>query len=444
MSSSPAVVAGACRPALRRRALRAAALLTAGALALGAASCGSDDATALRSAGDWQTWAIAKPDSLRVPAPSAGRKAGEARSAQGVAIVGPWMEAALRFISLRTKDPPASSRAYGYVSVAMSDAAVSAAHWQQVYDDPTYPSTEAAIAAAASDVMQEIFPEAPAARYRKRAEAVAARYGDREAADRGLALGHDVARAVIKKTRTDGSQRTWDGKRPRGRGSWEPPPGSLARPVAPLAGTWATWVLTSGDQFRAPPPPKYGSEEFLAQTREVLATERKLTDREKEIARYWAGGEGTPLPAGIWNQITLGYLRQAGWDTTRVARALALVNVAMSDAGVAAWDTKFAYWTARPENAIRDLGLDRDWTPYLETPFFPSYVSGHATYSGAIAEVLAYLFPADAERIHAKADEAAISRLYGGIHYTFDNDIGLDVGAKVGKLVVQRAEKDQT
>jgi membrane-associated phospholipid phosphatase len=93
-------------------------------------------------------------------------------------------------------------------------------------------------------------------------------------------------------------------------------------------------------------------------------------------------------------------------------------------------------------NAIRDLHLARGWKPYLKTPFFPSYPSGHATYSAAAAEVLAHLFPDRAREFRAKAREAAMSRLYGGIHFRIDNDTGLRVGAGVGRLVVRRAETD--
>ena len=125
-----------------------------------------------------------------------------------------------------------------------------------------------------------------------------------------------------------------------------------------------------------------------------------------------------------------------------MARVLALLNVAQADAGVASWDTKYAYWVTRPENAIRDLGLDRRWKPYIDTPFFPAYVSGHATYSGAAGEVLAHLFPQDADLWRAKAREAADSRVFGGIHYPLDGTEGLRMGRRIGELVVAHARTD--
>lgn len=169
---------------------------------------------------------------------------------------------------------------------------------------------------------------------------------------------------------------------------------------------------------------------------------KSLTPEQKRIASFWAGGQGTPLPAGVWNQVMLEYVPERGLSVPRQTRVFALLNAAMADAGVAAWDAKFTYWGPRPENAIRDLGLDRDWEPYLDTPFFPAYVSGHSTYSGAAGRVLAHLFPDDAELWRQKADEAGISRLYGGIHFRSDNVHGSRMGREIGRLTIQRAEQD--
>ncbi len=123
-------------------------------------------------------------------------------------------------------------------------------------------------------------------------------------------------------------------------------------------------------------------------------------------------------------------------------RALALLNVALADAGVAAWDAKYAYWVPRPDTAVRDLGIDPRWKPFLATPLFPAFVSGHATYSGAVGEVLAHLFPEDSGLFRAKAREAAASRVYGGIHYRMDGDVGIRMGQRIGQLVVERARRD--
>jgi hypothetical protein len=175
--------------------------------------------------------------------------------------------------------------------------------------------------------------------------------------------------------------------------------------------------------------------------KEVVDAKATLTEDQRRLATFWAGGEGTPLPAGVWNQVTLAYLRDQKPDTPRGERTLALVNTAMADAGVAAWDAKYAYWDPRPENGVRDT-VDPSWRPLIDTPFFPSYVSGHATYSGAAAKVLSFLFPQSAADFEAKAQEASMSRVWGGIHWRADSETGLDMGRRIGDLFVQWARAD--
>jgi len=371
------------------------------------------------------------------------------------------METAFELVSQRAKDPAAASRAYALLAVAMYDAVVAATYWQEVHRREARstapgdrgrgvaprPSEHAAIAGAGSRLLAYLFPERPRASFEQMAEAAAASRvasgaSTRSDVEAGLRLGRAVAARVIARAKKDGTRRRWDGDRPRGPAYWRPPPGSVARPVSPLAGTWRTWVLRSGSEVRPPPPPAFGSPRFRAEAAEVLRVKRQLTPDQRRIAKFWEGGEGTALPPGIWNRVALVYLREARLSLPRSTRALALLNVAMADAGVAAWDAKYAYWSPRPENAVRDLGLDPRWKPFLDTPFFPAYVSGHATYSGAAGEVLAHLFPEDAELFRAKALEAGVSRIYGGIHYRSDNEVGLRMGRRIGRLVVERARRD--
>jgi membrane-associated phospholipid phosphatase len=465
------------------------------ALVAGACSSGSDDAPqsaaesggipAEAGAGTWKTWVLASPAEIKVPAPpkagSAQEKAEltelkdlaakrtpqmeeEAHHWSDYPALEPWVKENMELVSEQSKNPPLASRGYGLVSVAMYDAVVATYHWKYTYKreapegtnpvvpagaDPSYPNEHAAIAGAASRVLAYLFPERPATRYDAEAEAAAesrvnAGVNYRSDIDAGLALGRAVADAVIANAKTDGSDHHFEGQIPTGTGMWAPPPNAPAdrrQPVEPLAGTWRPWA-TDIKAVRPGPPPAYGSPQFIAEAQEVLDTGRKLTDEQKRIAQYWAGGAGTPLPPGIWNQILLDTVREERLSTPRIARDFALLNVAQSDAGVAAWDCKYMFWSPRPVNAIRDLGMDPAFTSFLPTPNFPSYISGHSTYSSAASEVLSYLFPAKAADFKAKADEAAISRLYGGIHYKSDNDVGLQVGTKVGQATVARARQD--
>jgi membrane-associated phospholipid phosphatase len=134
--------------------------------------------------------------------------------------------------------------------------------------------------------------------------------------------------------------------------------------------------------------------------------------------------------------IALDLVRAAGWPALRTARLFAALNTAQADAFIACWDTKYVYWSLRPVTAIRRL-IDPTWSSYIVTPPFPSYTSGHSTTSGAASTVLAAFFPAKAADLAAMAEEAARSRLYGGIHYESDNEVGLTVGRRVGEVAVR-------
>ncbi len=470
----------------RKRSTGLTAIALAAALLLSA--CGQDEQAtpgprAEPAAGGWQTWVLSSPDDVAVPAPPAAgsvaaradsdelrrlqrtRTPAVARSARAAALrspIEPWMDVNFKLVANRAKDPVAASRAYALLSVAMYDATIAA--WKAKYryhrsapsgvgalapagPDPSYPSEHAVIAGAASRVLAYLYPERPAAALDAMARRLAQ---DRVVAGlnypsdtrAGLRLGRAVATQVIAYAKTDGSDRKWNGDRPHARGSWQPPPGSLARPVSPVAGSWRTWVMTSGRQFRPPPFPAYGSAAYRAQAQAVADAKRHLTAGQRKAALFWAGGQGTALPPGIWDQVVLGYLRREPQSLPRETRVLALLNVAQADAGIAAWDAKYGYWVTRPENAIRDLGIDRRWKPLIKTPFFPAYVSGHATYSGAAGEVMAYLFPKDAALFRAKAKEAADSRVWGGIHFPLDGTQGLRLGRRIGDLVVNRARTD--
>ncbi|MBA3298691.1 MAG: phosphatase PAP2 family protein, partial [Thermoleophilaceae bacterium] len=365
-------------------------------------------------------------------------------------------------VTLRKKaDPISASRAYALVSVAMNDAAVSAWRWKYRYrrkppsgspllprtKDPSYPSEHAAIAAAAARVLAYAFPEEAASTFEEMADRagrsrVVAGVSFPSDVKAGLALGRVVGDAVVKRARSDGSSRIGDGQRPRGKGFWEPPPGSDAPPVQPLAGSWRPWILSAGSRLRPAPPSPFESAEVKAEARRVMEVRERLSPRQKRIAERWEGGAGTPQVPGIWNQLALTRVDRRGLSIPRAARIFALLNMSMADAGVAAWDSKYTYWFARPENAIRDLGLDPDWKPYLPTPASPAYVSGRSAFSAAAGQVLGHLFPDTAKSFRGKAAEAGAAGVYGGAQYPFGDQAGLAMGRRVGELVVERARRD--
>jgi len=468
--------------------------VVAGALgvALISGACGSSDKThavaegglpAEARAGSWKTWVLTSPEQIKVPPPPAAGTAQaraelaelkdlaagrtpqveeEAHKWSDYPSLEPWVRESMKLVSEQSKNPPLASRDYSLMSVAMYDAMVATYHWKYVYKrvapsgtspviragaDPSYPDDHAAIAGAASRVLAYAFPEKAAALYDQEAEAaadsrVAAGVNFRSDVEAGLALGRAVADAVIARARADGSDKHFEGQIPTGADHWAPDPGTATGPTEPLAGTWKTWVVSVAS-VRPGPPLAYGSPPFIAEAQEVVDVTRNLTVEQKRIADFWKDGGGTPLPPGHWNQIALDVVKKQQMSTPKVARTFALLNVALSDAGSAAWDTKYAYWSPRPINAIRGLGLDPGFVPYVRpTPSFPSYISGHSTFSAAAAAVLDYLFPDQSRSFDAMAQEAASSRLYGGIHYRSDNEVGFSVGANVGQQVVDKGRQD--
>lgn len=471
-------------------------------MCLAAPSCGSEpqaDVGAQQGpsepgAGAWKTWVLTSGSEISVPPPPAAnsaRAAADLGAVKDAAVqrssgvreaverwsatvpLRPWSETAMEFVSKSSKNPPLSSRNYALVHVAMYDAVVSAWHWKYEYNreapsgaetlvapgpDPSYPSEHAAIAGAASRVLAHLYPAQSALRLDEMAEEAArsrVQAGTNTPSDvtAGLDLGRRVADKVIAYAKSDGADRKWDGKRPpgigRGPAFWEPPPGTVSPPTEPLAGTWKPWVMSSGDQFRPGPPPAYGSPEFRAAAQEIVDIQKNLTQEQKDIANFWAGPEGTPLPAGIVLGEALKDVEEAATEgptdrrmsVPRMARALALLNVVMADGGISVWDAKFTFWNPRPENAIRDLGIDPNWKPLVDTPRFPAYPSGSAGYAGGSQAVLSYLFPHKAAEFERRAEEQAISRLYAGIHWRYDR-ISIEGGRQIGALVVERAKKD--
>jgi hypothetical protein len=337
--------------------------------------------------------------------------------AAGPDAVTPWVELELDAIASHRTNPPRASRGLAHLSSAMYLAAVAGGS-----------SRNDAVAGAASTVLLYLYPD-EAARIDALSQAVAKTDG------LAFALGRLVGQLLIARAKTDGSDAVWTGTPPVGAGFWVPTPPGFLPPLGPLAGSWTTWNLDSGRQFRPLPPPAYGSPLFRSETREVYRVSRSLTAEQQRIATYWSDGAGTVTPPGHWNVIALDLLRSANWDTLRTTYLLAALNTAQADAFIACWDAKYAYWSLRPVTAIRRL-IDPSWLPYLVTPPFPAYVSGHSTTSGAASTVLAAFFPAQARTFTAMAEEAAISRLYGGIHFASDNSAGLELGRRIGAVAV--------
>jgi len=351
--------------------------------------------------------------------------------AQGTASVR-WNALARDLVASRKIDPPMAARFYAMLSVAQHVAVVgvkSAAHDE---GHARHQLAPAAVIGASAAVLVAVFPEdAALVRAREAADASRLLAGSPNAKDvaSGVDIGRAAAARVIARAATDGFDAKWTGSVPSGPGYWFPRLDNTP-PLRPTWGNVRPWLLRLGSQFRPPPPPAFESSEFVAALREVRQISDTRTAEQLAIAAYWADGAGTVTPPGHWNKIGAELIDRHHFDEEQAALTLALLNMALMDAGIACWDAKYTYWLLRPSKADPQIS-----TP-LGLPYFPSYVSGHATFSGAASELLGAVFPGDRRALMAMADEAALSRLYGGIHYRFDNERGLALGQKIGALAV--------
>ncbi len=241
--------------------------------------------------------------------------------------------------------------------------------------------------------------------------------------------------------------------RPPGPHSWEPTPPDHEQAVLPHWGAKPTLALAEVDVPADPPPfsTDPGSERYRLAV-EVRDTVAALTDDQRAIARHWADGKWTISPPGHWLGITSRALQERGADLDLAAHTLLLLGVSQHDAFVSCWASKFRTDVLRPLTYVRRHLGDPQWLSPVPTPCFPEYTSGHATQSGAAATVLSGVLgdapfsdpsPTGAPArsyptFGAAAEEAAVSRLYGGIHYRNANEQGLACGRRIGATVLER------
>ena len=345
-----------------------------------------------------------------------------------------WIEQTLARIVKYQQNPLRAARSLAAVAVALDEAAAREGSESELARMSQH--------AAAGAVLDYLYPQESPAKHRAIARFLAAQLASPEQRTEAMQLAwraaEDASDRVIARLRDDGADRSWNpGLRPApAPGRWRAtPPLNVYAPSEPLAGTWRTWTIPDVARLTVPPPPVYDTPEYWREAREVWEVSRQVTPRQRKLADDWHLDKGSVTPAGVWNHHALGLLRGSSGPAA-TAEVLAVVNVAMYDALVAAWHVKYTYWTMRPVTAIRER-YEAEFLPYLITPPFPSYVSGHASVSGAAAEVLGYYFPERADQLDAMAEAAADSRLYGGIHFRSDDEEGLRLGREVGRRVLE-------
>lgn len=469
------------RVSLSRRALLGRGLALGGFGFLGQPKIGRVSASNRSDVAGWRTWLLNSADELRPAAPgnpttaeldeliafqaqrTAETAATVAQWGEGPAVL-PWSRVALDLIQVHRLNPVRAARALALFHVALFDTVMAVQDAKTAYPrrtpsqadgqvvclgcaDPvasSFPSMHAAVAATAVAVLAHVFPAEPADGLAALADEAAESRLWAGAAYRsdikvGMAIGQAVGERAVAWGQADGSDAKWDGSgRPDGEGAWQPtPPEFRQTPVEPLAGKWVPWILPSGDAFRPQAPPAFGSAAWKAELAAVQEAVARRTPEQEALVRRWAGGAGTVTPGGLWIEIAHDLVVRDGLDTPHAARILALTSVALADAFICCWDAKYTYWTARPITADPTLDV------LIPTPPFPSYTSGHATASTAAATVLGHLFPSDQADLAAQAAEATNTRLWAGIHFPIDCEMGATGGAMVGRLVALRARSDE-
>jgi hypothetical protein len=391
-----------------------------------------------------------------------------------------WFDLALRLITTTGGfSPPVASRALGYAGIALYEAVVPGM--------PDFQSLEAQLDglsglpgdrgraelhwptvanAALAGILRSLFPTTSAANSAA-LEALETSFNDRfrrltpGVFKRSQRRGTAIAATIFEWSRGDdgdqGERRNFPEEYvpPAGPGLWQPTPPGFMRALQPFWGANRKFVASTGSACAPGDPTAYSedpSSAFWAEAVEVYDTVNNLTDEQRAIALFWADDPGaTATPPGHSISITTQVLKQMDARLDIAAETYAKVGMAVADAFISCWDTKYRYNLLRPVTYIQRL-IDADWLPLLVTPPFPEYTSGHSAQSGAAAEVLTDLFgpdfafvdhthdsrglPARAFRsFFQAADEAAISRLYGGIHFRPAIERGLDQGRCVGHVV---------
>ena len=371
-------------------------------------------------------------------------------------IVTDWNTAALDAIRDGSTAPPIASRGLAILHVSIYDAVNGIARTHEPYlvqsAVAASASSEAAASAAAHEALVNLFP-ARISSFDALHAAILAAIPNGPQKTAGIAWGEFVANEILVARASDGSDAIVPPPGGSGPGVWVPTPPGFLLYLLPQWGFVVPFGMSSSSQFRPPGPPSLDSEQYAADYNEVkelgAAVGSTRTEEQTEIALFWADGGGTETPPGHWNSIAQIIAAAQGNPLEENARLFALLNIAMADAAICAWDAKYEFHFWRPVTAIAFAEPELNWMSFIVTPPFPDYVSGHSTFSAAAATVLPLFYGTDDlpftigsdslpdvyrsfSTCLDAAEEAAVSRIYGGIHFRFASEDGLQAGISIG------------
>lgn len=372
--------------------------------------------------------------------PETTRTEGPLLSATQVPAGTRWMQVTRTIVGRREfGGPNATARAFALVAVAQYNAAT-AAGLTATASAVGRPSEAAAVSAASAAVLAALYPveQDTITAHVTADRAYFPTFVSQQTYDitAGETIGRAIAAAVLARGATDASALVWTGTIPSGGGYWV-----NTAPVPPFLPRWGEvrpWLMTSGSQFRVAAPPAFGSTEFQAALAEVKAITAARTADQLTIAQFWQGASGPGGPMGYFSSLASGYAAEGQLNERRTARVFAMLHMAMMDATIGCWDSKYLYWYVRP------FQVDPTITTPVGRPNFPSYPSAHSCVSSAAAAVLSGLFPAQSASLNAKVAEAGIARIYGGLHYRFDITAGEILGDRVGALALTKVPAANT
>jgi hypothetical protein len=372
-------------------------------------------------------------------------------------VITDWNNAALDAIRGGRTAPPIASRSLAILHVSMYDAVNGIARTYEPYLVQSAvtgsASRKAAASAAAHDTLVNLFP-ANAANFDALHAAILAGIPNGPQKTAGLVWGEFVANQILAARANDGWNATVAPPDGSGPGVWIPTPPAFLPYLLPQWGFVVPFGMNNSSQFRPPGPPSLDSQRYAADYDEVkelgAAVGSTRTEDQTEIALFWADGTGTETPPGHWNSIAQIIAAAQGNTLEENARLFALLNIAMADAAICAWDAKYIFDFWRPVTAIAFAEPELNWMSFIVTPPFPDYVSGHSTFSAAAATVLPLFFGTEDlpfttgsdflpgvyrsfSTCFDAAEEAAVSRIYGGIHFRSASEDGLQAGVSIGE-----------
>ncbi len=338
-----------------------------------------------------------------------------------------WQAEARTLVGASNMSPLAAGRVFAALGVAQYAAVMATDNESD--GRSAFEAARGAVAGASAQVLTYFFPAAATALEQRVATDGGMGPGNiHPHFTKGVALGRTAGNTIVERTKADRFTTPWTGTIPTGPGMWT----TNGPPAGPTFGGVTPYLLTSGSQFRSPPPPAFNSPAFLADLAEIKSIAVTRTAAQQAIAVYWNFPTGTFTPPGFWNLTTGNYIESHGLDERAATHAFALTNVAMMDALIGCWDAKYYYWTLRPSQADPTITLS------FGLPNHPSYPSGHSCSSAAAAKVLAHLFPDRAAEVDGWVTDAGLSRMYAGIHYRFDITAGKNLGDAVGQWAIAR------